>query len=70
MYVQASRPLLQALHTLAVCCAAGLAPGSQDGLRLLQQQLAQESLDGETLPAEGEQCIQMKIYCYSQHCTG
>jgi hypothetical protein len=46
---------LQALHDLAVCYAAGLAPACKEGLHALQQQLQQESLDGDTLPAEGEQ---------------
>jgi hypothetical protein len=61
--LQACGPLLQALHDLAVCVAAGLGPGCKKGLVALQQQLQQESLYGETLPPEGEQrwlsiCIQ------------
>ncbi|KAF6252611.1 hypothetical protein COO60DRAFT_513932 [Scenedesmus sp. NREL 46B-D3] len=49
----ACRPLLQALHDLAVCLAAGLAAGCKEGMCALQQQLQQESVDGDTLPAEG-----------------
>lgn len=51
--LQACRPLLQALHDLAVCLAAGLAAGCKEGMCALQQQLQQESVDGDTLPAEG-----------------
>jgi hypothetical protein len=53
--LQAFRPLLQAIHDLAVCVAAGLGSGCKEGMVALQQQLQQESLDGETLPPEGEQ---------------
>lgn len=53
--VQAFRPVLQALHDLALCVAAGLLPGCSAGIRLLQQQLHQDGVDGDVLAPEGTQ---------------
>lgn len=51
--LQAFQPLLQAVHDLAVCTAAGLPPGCGGSLRLFKRQLQQESLEGHLLPPEG-----------------
>lgn len=60
---QVYQPLLQALHDLALCTAAGLPRGCGEGIRQLKQQIQQETVDGSTLPPEGA------TYCYQLAAT-